>query len=208
MMRNKKSSIVAAAKATLAGGVLFLIPGFLAVFLLGKVFNLLRSVATRLGPLLGIESRLGGLLLDAATIVAILLACFLAGLLARRSGAKRLRNKMDQVLLATLPGYAFIKGVAENMQQSQEIASSFVPVLVKFDDYWQMAFETDRKPDGIVAIYLPGAPNPWSGSVIFVLAERVRKLPLSATDALKTIRTLGRGAEALAGEFQTLQGAR
>jgi uncharacterized membrane protein len=208
MMRNKKSSIVAAAKATLAGGVLLLIPGFLAVFLLGKVFNLLRSVATRLGPLLGIESRLGGLLLDAATIVAILLACFLAGLLARRSGAKRLRNKMDQVLLATLPGYAFIKGVAENMQQSQEIASSFVPVLVKFDDYWQMAFETDRKPDGIVAIYLPGAPNPWSGSVIFVLAERVRKLPLSATDALKTIRTLGRGAEALAGEFRTLQGAR
>ena len=50
------------------------------------------------------------------------------------------------MLLGSFPGYAFVKGLAENMQQSEEIASSFVPVLVRFDDYWQVAFETDRMP--------------------------------------------------------------
>ena len=50
-------------------------------------------------------------------------------------------------------------------------------------------------------MYLPGAPNPWSGSVVFVSAERVTKLALSVTEALKMLRTLGRGSEAIAAAY-------
>lgn len=204
-MAEKNSSVVTAAKATLIGGAVFLIPGFLAVFVLGKVFNMLRSLAVALGPRLGIASWLGGVALDVAAITAVVLVCLLAGLIARRASAQRMRTKVDQVLLGSFPGYAFVKGLADNIQQSEEIANSFVPVLVNSGDTWQMAFETDRVQGGIVAVYLPGAPNPWSGSVAFVLAERVRKLPISVTQALKVIRALGRGSEALAAELRTLQ---
>jgi uncharacterized membrane protein len=203
-MAANNSSFVSAVKATLVGGAVFLIPGFLAFFVLGKVFNILRSLAVTIGPKLGIVDVLGGVLLDLAAIALVVLVCLLAGLLARRATAQRMRSKLDQILRGSFPGYAFVKGLAENIQQSEKIAGSFVPVLVRFDDYWQVAFETDRMPEGIVAIYLPGAPNPWSGSVIFVLAERVKKLPVSVTDALKIIRTLGRGSEALAAELRTL----
>ena len=204
-MAEKNSSIIAAVKATVVGGAVFLIPGFLAVFILGKVFNMLRALAVALGPRLGIGSWFGGLVLDIVAILAVVLVCLLAGLVARRATAQRVRSKMDQVLLGSFPGYAFVKGLAENLQQSEEIAVSFVPVLVRFDDYWQVAFETDRTAGDIVAIYLPGAPNPWSGSVIFVLAERVKKMPVPVTEALKVIRALGRGSEALAAELRTLQ---
>jgi uncharacterized membrane protein len=78
-----------------------------------------------------------------------------------------------------------------------------VPVLARFDDFCQLAFETGRTPGGTV--YLPGAPNPWSGCLVFVDAERVRKLPASATEALKVIRALGRGSEALAAELSAVQ---
>jgi uncharacterized membrane protein len=203
-MAANNSSFVSAVKATLVGGAVFLIPGFLAFFVLGKVFNILRSLAVAIGPKLGIVDVLGGVLLDLAAIALVVLVCLVAGLVARRATAQRMRSKLDQVLLGSFPGYAFVKGLAENIQQSEKIAGSFVPVLVRFDDYWQVAFETDRMPEGIVAIYLPGAPNPWSGSVVFVLAERVKKLPVSVTDALKIIRTLGRGSEALAAELRTL----
>ena len=47
-----------------------------------------------------------------------------------------------------------------------------------------MAFETDRSVQGTVAIYLPGAPNPWSGNVVFVAANRVKNLSVSVTEAL------------------------
>jgi len=126
---------------------------------------------------------------------------FLAGLVARRATAQRLRTTVDQVLLGSFPGYAFLKGIGGNMEQSEEFASSFVSMLAKFDDYWPMAFETNRMPERVVAIYLPGAPNPWSGSVGFVFSDRVRKLPLSITEALKIIRALGRGSETLAAEL-------
>ena len=142
-----------------------------------------------------------------AAIAVVLLVCLLAGLVARRATARRLRNKLDQILLGSFPGYAFVKGLAENIQQGQELATSFVPVLVRFADFWQVAFETGRSPGGIVALYLPGAPNPWSGSVVFVLAERVRKLQVPVTEALKMIRALGRGSEALTTEIWSLQRA-
>ena len=80
-----------------------------------------------------------------------------------------------------------------------------MPVLVRFDDFCQVAFETGRTPGGTAAVYLPGASNPWSGSLVFVDAERVKKLPVSATEELKVIRALGRGSEALAAELSAVQ---
>ena len=204
MMAGNDSSIVSAVKTTLVGGAIFLIPGFLAVFVLSKVFNMLRALAVALGPHLGVASWLGGLVLDLVAIAAIAVVCLLAGLVARRASAKRMRTKLDQVLLGSFPGYAFVKGLAENMQHSEEVAGSFVPVLFYSGDYWQLAFETDRLASGMVALYLPGAPNPWSGSVAFAPAERVKRLPISVTEALKVNRALGRGSEALAAELRTL----
>jgi uncharacterized membrane protein len=206
-MSDNRSSILAAAKSTLIGGAIFLIPGCLVFFVLAKAFTLLRSVAAGLGSRLGVTGPLGLTLLDVAAIAVVLLMCLLAGVLARRATAQRLRSKMDQILLSSFPGYAFVKGLTEHMQQSQELATSFLPVWVRFDDFSQVAFETARLPGGLVALYLPGAPNPWSGSVVFVLAERVIRLPMPVTEVLKMIRTLGRGSEALAAEIRTLQDA-
>jgi len=203
-MTENKSSIVAVLKATLIGGVVFLIPAFLAFFVLGKIFNMLTSLARALGSRLGITTPLGGVLLDVAAIAVVLLVCLLAGLAARRASAQGLRNKVDQILLGSFPGYAFVKSLAENIQQGQELSTSFVPVLVRFDDFLQVAFETGRSPEGIVALYLPGAPNPWSGIMVFVLAERVRKMQVPVTEALKMIRALGKGSEALTDEIRAL----
>jgi uncharacterized membrane protein len=202
---DKDSSIVSATKATLLGGAIFLIPGFLAVFVLGKVFGALKSLALALGPKLGIATWLGGALLDVVAIAAVVLVCFFAGLLARRAAAQRMRARLDQLLLGSFPGYAFVKGMAENMQHTQEIAGTFLPVLVSFDDNRQLAFETGRLPGGTVSVYVPGAPNPWSGGVFFMNADRVRKLPITIPEALKVIRALGRGSDALAAEILALE---
>ena len=79
--------------------------------------------------------------------------------------------------------------------------------MVRFDDYVQMAFETERLPNGKVAVYLPGAPNPWSGSVVFVSNDRIKPLSISLADALRNIRTLGKGSLNLAGLQDTAQSA-
>ena len=186
-------------KTTAIGGFLFLIPAVIVMIVVGKVIGGLRTFAKALSPVFGIESSLGGFVLDIVTFAVTVLICFAAGLLARRAAAKRVRDKLDRSLLNFIPGYALIKGFADNLRQTEEISGSFVPVMFRFDDYVQMAFETERLPNGKVAVYLPGAPNPWSGSVVFVSNDRIKPLSIPLPEALRNIRTLGKGSENIEG---------
>ena len=189
-MNNRLSFI----KTTVVGGFVFLIPAVIVVIALGKVIGAMKAMAKALSPLFGIESLMGGLLLNILAVIVTILLCFAGGLLARRASAKRMRARLDTTLLNSVPGYAFIKGFAENLRQTEELAGSFLPVLVRFDDYVQIAFETQREATGKVAVYLPGAPNPWSGTIVYVSPERVTPLAMTFTEALRNIRSLGKGS--------------
>jgi uncharacterized membrane protein len=203
-MKNRLDFI----KTTVVGGVVFLIPAVIVVIVIGKLFGALKVTAKALAPLFGIESLVGGFILDLLAIAVIVLLCFAAGLIAKRATAKRLRARLDSTLLNSFPGYAFIKGFAENLRQTEELAGTFLPVLVQFDDYAQIAFETQREPAGKVAVYLPGAPNPWSGTIVYVSDERVKPLPMTLTEALRNIRTLGKRSIGIAGQAQKIATAR
>lgn len=181
-------------KTTVIGGFIFLIPAVIVVVALGKVIGTLKVLATALSAFFGIESLVGGFVIEFLAIIATVFLCFVAGLLAKRASAKRLREKLDATLLNSFPGYAVIKGFAENLRQADQLSGGFVPVLVRFDDYVQIAFETHRDSAGKVAVYLPGAPNPWSGMVVYVSQERVELLAMTLTEALRNIRTLGKGS--------------
>ena len=194
-------------KTTAIGGFVFLIPAVIVVITLGKLIAGLKTLAKALSPIFGIESSFGGFVLDIVAFAVAVLLCFAAGLLARRAAAKQVREKLDRSLLNFIPGYAFIKGFADNLRQTEEISGSFVPIMVRFDDYVQMAFETERLPNGKLAVYLPGAPNPWSGSVVFVSNDRIKPLSISLADALRNIRTLGKGSLNLAGLQDTAKAA-
>jgi uncharacterized membrane protein len=67
------------------------------------------------------------------------------------------------------------------------------PVLVRFDDYSQLAFEVDQLSDGRKVIYIPSAPNPRAGSVLVLDADRVAPVNLSFLAAVRSLRALGRG---------------
>jgi len=40
------------------------------------------------------------------------------------------------------------------------------------------------------------APDPWSGSVSYFSVDRVKKLELSASEAINNVKRLGRGSQA------------
>jgi uncharacterized membrane protein len=194
-------------RTTVVGGFVFLVPSVIVIVALGKLIGVLKILAKTLSPFFGIRTFLGGLALDLVAFAVIVLLCFVAGLLAKRASAKRIREKLDATLLNFIPGYALIKGFADNLRQTEALAASFVPVLVQFDDYVQVAFETKREHSGTVAVYLPGAPNPWSGSLVYVSSERVKPLHMTFTEALRSIRTLGKGSIQIAGQGQKVKTA-
>jgi uncharacterized membrane protein len=76
-------------------------------------------------------------------------------------------------------------------------------VVVRFDDFWQIGFEIERIEGGKVALFLPGSPDPWSGSVCVAEEDRVAPLDLPVATVATMARRLGRGAnEALRERLQ------
>ncbi len=180
-------------KTTFLGGLVFLVPFVIFVVIVGKAYHIMMLVAKPMSDWIPIDEVGGIALANVLALLAIVLSCFLFGLLARSAPAKKVYRSLDTTL-SSVPGYAFVKGFADSMSRSEEQAKSFIPVIARFDDNAQISFEIERTPEGSVVVYLPGAPNPWSGTVVYLDQSRVEKLDMSVSDAIKSIQALGRGS--------------
>ena len=77
------------AKTTVIGGLVFVVPLFVLVWLGAKALKLLRRVAEPLAALLPLDRVIGVLAADALLVAALIVVCFMGGLLARVSSAYR-----------------------------------------------------------------------------------------------------------------------
>ena len=181
-------------KTTIFGGLVFLIPLVFLVGVVGKAVQMMMLVAepvSRLFP----DHVVGGIaLVNLLALFGVLLACFLAGLVAQSRIGKRLFRSVDDTLMLLIPGYALLKHRIVSTIRDEEEQSLLKSVLVRFDDQYQIAFEVERVDRGLVAVFLPGAPDPWSGSIVFVEEDRVEPLEIDTHTATQALQRLGRGS--------------
>ena len=180
-------------QTTVLGGILFLVPIVIFAAIIGKALQLLDKVATPIARIMPMDS-IGGLAMAQLIALAILvLLCFIAGLAARTAGARRLVQSLEANVLDRIPAYALMKAKTGSMLTPED-TRDMRPVLVQFDDSWQVGFEVERMDDGKSLVYLPGAPDPWSGSVCAVNEERLRPLPLNIREVSDLMKRLGKGS--------------
>ena len=74
-------------------------------------------------------------------------------------------------------------------------------VFVPMEGGWQLGLQTEPLSDGLVPIFVPGAPNPHSGSVFFFPAEIIRPAGVELLAALNCLRRCGAGASALSANW-------
>ncbi|WP_282128125.1 DUF502 domain-containing protein [Roseobacter litoralis] len=179
-------------KTTILGGILFLAPLAVIAILLGKVYQIGLLVAAPVDQLIPV-TQIGGLaLVNILAIIMILVVCFLAGLVARSQFMRMRVSKIDDLLIDVIPTYAVFKGMLGSMSGSEDVAALMKPVVVKFDDYDQIAFETERDETQAV-LFIPGSPSAWSGTTAIVTLDRVQSLDLPTHQAVKLMRVMGRG---------------
>jgi uncharacterized membrane protein len=183
-------------KTTVIGGIVFLVPLIIFIVIIGKALEIMAVLAMPLAGFLPIESIGGFAVANLISIVSIVLLCFLAGLAARTAIAGKLLNWIESTILSKIPIYAFVKGMTESVAGIQN-KEGLKPVLVEFDDRSQIGFEVERIEGGSVAVYVPGSPNPWSGAVLVMKAERVKPLDVPLTSALQSVTDFGQGTNSL-----------
>lgn len=182
-------------KTTLIGGVVFLFPLIVVLYVVGQGLALVAGVAQPLAAALPVHE-VGGVAAVTLAAMALLLAlCYGAGWLARAAFARKLSASFESRLTTLYPRYTVIKAMSQGLHGAAG-EQTLQAVLVSFDDHQAIAFEMDRLADGRVVIYLPGAPDVWAGAVVLVPGERVQALSLDAGVLLDTLRGLGKGAGA------------
>jgi uncharacterized membrane protein len=181
---------------TLIGGVVFLLPLVVVIYVLGKGLALMANAVQPLLALLPDKSIGGVTLASVAALALLLLVCFGAGLLARAAIGQAFAERFEARLQTLYPRYSVIKAMSQGLHGAlgQQVLK---PVMATFDDNQLIAFDIERLDDGRVVLYLPGAPDAWSGSVLLVAPERVQALDIDAADVAKAMQGLGRGTAAL-----------
>jgi uncharacterized membrane protein len=180
-------------KTVVIGGLVFLVPLVMIVLVIGKAFAMMLIVANYVDKFIPVEAVLGVALVNIVAILGMTLTCFLAGLYARTKSSKKIYEKIETFLLGIVPGYTFVKGLTDSLSSSEKAAESFFPVIVRFDDYSQLCFEIERTDNGLAVVYVPGAPNSWSGSIVCVTEDRIDKLDMTVAVAMRSIKQLTPG---------------
>ena len=181
---------------TIRGSIWFLIPLVVLMVILDKAHQITSKVVAPIADLIPVDSILG---LDEPRVlaaVAIVLFCFLAGLLAKTRTAHKSIDWLEAALLSNLPGYEFMRSFGDNLVGLEDDGDHQV-VLARIEEAWQIGVLIETLENGYHAVFVPDAPRPWSGSVYLMTEDRFKRLDVSLPAALKCVRRLGHGSKEL-----------
>ena len=185
-------------KTTIIGATSFLLPAALILFILSYALRLVKRLAAPISHSLKLD-QLGDLAgIGAATVLSILvlvLISFVAGIVARTAIGGRISRWSETSLLGRLPHYQLIKSMAEGLAHI-ESASSLKPALVSIEDGWQIGYLLERLENDWVAVFLPQAPTPMSGNIMYFPAARVRSLDITMVQTMSIVKAIGVGSGA------------
>jgi uncharacterized membrane protein len=68
-------------------------------------------------------------------------------------------------------------------------------VLVSIEDGWQIGYLLEPLGNDWVAVFLPQAPTPMSGNVVYFPSDRVRPLEITMVQAMSVVKRIGVGSD-------------
>ena len=178
---------------------MFLLPVALILFILSHALRLAEGIAEPISKFLHLE-QLGEVasisVVTLLSIVLLVLVSFAAGFAARTRIGRRFTKWSENSLLGSLPQYQLMKNMAEGLAQI-ESASGLKPALVSIEDGWQIGYLLEQLENNWVVVFLPQAPTPMSGNVMYLPVERVRPLGITMVQAMSIVKAIGVGSSAL-----------
>jgi uncharacterized membrane protein len=186
-------------KATIVGGLMFLVPVVLLLVVLGHAVRLAGKIAQPIAEHFQLVSILGTGAVTIVAVVVLVLLAFLAGIVARTGPGRRLTSWFEESFLGGLPQYQLVKSMAEGLAKIEN-GQGMQPVLVSIEEGWQIGYLLEHLEQGWVAVFLPQSPTPMSGNVMYMPGERVRALDMTMVHAMSLVKRMGLGSsEALRG---------
>ena len=137
-------------RATVLGGVLFLMPIVVIIFVLNKAFDFARRALKPVAKIIPDQLVSGATMETTLAVGLIALLCFLAGLFARTLLAQNMMSKLESLVLSKVPAYGYLKQAGSSMMGLGEMAEHPL-VLAQFGGAWRLGVQTDGVIGGLCA---------------------------------------------------------
>jgi uncharacterized membrane protein len=183
-------------KTTLFGGVIFMIPVTIIIVVLIKAHGIMVTVAKPFANYLPVDSIKGVATVNIIAVVAAIFICFIAGIIAKSFLVTKVVKMIEAKILHFIPGYSIFKGMAGDLTGVKD-GNQLIPVLAKFDDYTQIAFQIEVLKNDKVAIFVPGSPNPWTGNLMIMDASRIEPIAQTVPNTMRILKAMGQGTSEL-----------
>jgi uncharacterized membrane protein len=152
-------SVTAFVKTTLIGGLLFLVPLVATIVILSKAMRYAAQILRPVEHVLPRRTIVGLTVADILAVVCLLVIGFFAGLFAQTTLGKRVRQRIEELILGKIPGYTLLKGIVgdpENISGNSHLKVA----LASIDDAWLLSFIVEELPDGMLADLYPAPRHP------------------------------------------------
>ncbi len=189
-----KKTVRELVKTTIIGGASFLLPVAIIIFILSYAFRLIKRVAQPIAESLHLNHLVGSGVgtVTVLSVVVLVLISFVGGLAA---AGRRVARWSESSFLGRFPHYQVIKSMADGLAHIEN-ASGLKPLLVNIEDAWQIGYLLEQLENDWVAVFLPQAPSPLSGNVMYMPAHRVRLLDITMVQAMSIVKAIGVGSSA------------
>ncbi len=186
-------SVVRFVKATVIGGVVVILPIVLGILIVLQAVQLLHRVVDPVAGALGLRQTA---LATVATVLLLVLACFLFGLAMRTAMGIALRDVAERWVLSRVPGYGELRAVARSLAGIEHRQYGAAHVDLHGDDCWSLALIVEQSGDR-TTVYVPVAPAVTFGFVHVVPSARVRAMEGGLGEVFRVARQFGRGTMAM-----------
>lgn len=181
------------------GGVFFLLPLFVVGAFFVQLVEVAIYAARSLEGIVPIESVGGYAMLVTVGMAAILAICFAAGLVAKRSIAKQFTEQVEKFLQIAFPRYAIVKDrISGNIGGKHFRADLKTVWILEIDRSYRIGFAVECVDADWVTVYVPGAPDPWTGEVRVFAREKLKWVDVDFITAMTSLEKLGRDLQSAA----------
>jgi uncharacterized membrane protein len=178
--------------STLVGGLLILVPLYLAVLLLLKAMASLAGIVAPLAKVLPEWFPAAQVL----SIALVLVVAFLIGVALRTGVGRIVRERIETSFFERIPGYALLRSLTQQLA-GQGKENVWKPALVEIEEALVPAFIIEVHDDGRFTVFVPSVPTPLAGAVYVLTPERVHPLDVPFTQGVKPISRWGSGCKEL-----------
>ena len=191
--QREAESPIKVLKTTIVGGLLFLLPLVLVVLLLSHALRFAGKAVGPISEFLTLDKVFGPAAEESLAVLILVFISLAAGLIARTRFGRDVMRWTENSFLGGLPQYRLVKSVAEGFAQIEN-AENLKPVLVNIEEGWQIGYLLESLQTGWVVVFVPQAPTPMSGNVMYLPEERVRPLAISMVETMSLVKHMGIGS--------------